>query len=103
MKLTRQELLERDAQDSGRLHSATISPEHAEEIANRTFATYRRLGYRMARDQAIEDILPIPPSEKEFAAYKEFVNRRFGRRAKDARDIKNRPFAPVETYEDDMR
>lgn len=102
LKLTRAERLELDLLDSGRSHDVALDREFAVNLLRACHRRLPRLRYKLARDQVLEDayIVGAIKAGDEWNAYKDFIDRRFLRRAREALKLKHRPSPPLEAYED---
>jgi type III secretory pathway component EscR len=60
----------------------------------------RTSDFRQARDQALRAYRFADSTEEEGAAYKDFLNRYFNKKAVAGAKRKHRPRTPVEVYED---
>lgn len=101
LTLTKHEQFDLDLLDSGRSYGVMLKPQVAVDLLQACHRRYQRLGYKPARNQVLEDafILGLITAE-EWEAYKDFVDRRFLRRARAALALKHRPKPPLEAYED---
>ena len=102
MRLARGEQFDLDLLDSGRSYGVTLRPDAGEELIEACDKKLRSAGYKSARDQALTDALVAGDIvESEWDAYKDLIDRHFGRKMHAANKVKHRPFAPLEAYEDD--
>lgn len=101
-KLTEEELLEKQLLDSGRSYGIKLDPEFAIYLVQACGRRYRKLGYKKARNEVLEDawVAGGLATENEWDAYKDFIDRRFQHRAREALALKHRPRPPLEAYED---
>ena len=81
--LTERERFMRDLLDSGRSYEVVLNREFAVRLL-RDCHRRRRLGYKPARDQVLEDAYVGGGivTEDEWDAYKDFIDRRFQWRSK---------------------
>jgi len=96
VKLTPNERFELDLLDSGRSYGVVLDRKRAVVLLRACHRQLRRLGYKPARNQALEDAYLVGViNENEWEAYKDLIDRRFQRRAREALRLKHRPFAPL--------
>lgn len=99
-RFTPEEIFDQDLHDSGRSHDVTLNPDIARKMLHECHIKLRQFGkkgYRRARFETLEDALAgCEIEDAEWDGYKDFIDRRFLRRAWEANSIKHRPFAPLQ-------
>jgi len=100
--LTEEEKLEQQLLESGRSYGIVLDREFALVLVRACGRRRRRLGYKPARDQVLEDAFYSGgiTTDNELEAYKDFIDRRFQYRAREALALKHRPGPPLSAYED---
>ena len=104
LSLTPTERFVQDLLDSGHSYEVTLNSTVARELLAACHNNLVRLGpdeYKRARNEALEDALIVGTiTANEWNAYKDFIDRRFQRRAKETIKLKFRSFAPLHAHED---
>lgn len=99
ISLTANQQFELDLEDSGRSYEVILKTDVARELLAACHHKLQQLGkqhYKKARNEALEDALLVGGIvAAEWNAYKDFIDRRFQRRARKAISLKYRPFAPL--------
>lgn len=99
-RFTQEEIFEQDLHDSGHSHNVTLSADIARKLlreCHTKMRAYGKHGYRQARfDTLVDALISCEIDDPEWDGYKDFIDRRFLRRAWEANSIKHRPFAPLD-------
>jgi hypothetical protein len=95
INLTPKEQFDQDLLDSGRSYGVTLDLKVAQRLTKSFSRGLRdKFEYRACRTYVLEKHVPLEASDKERAAYEDFLNRRAQSWRKQAKELKSRPVAP---------